>query len=306
MKDLKKACQRVFDRVSKEKIRGELASYIPPLKKVDRNYFAVSLITVEGEEFHFGDYQERFSIQSISKLFVLAKLMSFVKDKSLWKRVGREPSGMAFNSLVQLEMEKGIPRNPFINSGALVTTDMLLTNLGKERALQNILDFIFASSGKHVRVNKEIAKAEQQTGFRNLSMAYLMKSFCNIESEVSDLFELYCNHCAISMSTQDLARASLIFANGGKNLKGDAILLPRQVKRINSILQTCGAYDDAGEIAYRVGLPVKSGVGGGVLAIFPRRFAVTVWSPPLNEHGTSVKGMKFLELLTTELGESVF
>ncbi|MDD2383816.1 MAG: glutaminase [Sulfurospirillaceae bacterium] len=284
---------------------GRVASYIPELARVEPNIFAMSVMCIDGRSFHVGAYEKRFSIQSISKLFTLTMAMRLV-DEALWKRIGKEPSGSAFNSLVQLEYENGIPRNPFINAGALVITDVILSQL--QDAQQSVLEFIRTLANKDdINFDFSVAKSEAQTGFRNHAMANFLKSFNNLNHDPARVLNAYFHHCSIAMNTQELAKAGLFLAHKGIQPWIDMpILSARQTKRINALMLTCGTYDSVGDFAYRVGLPAKSGVGGGILATLPGKFSVCVWSPRLNDKGNSYAGTKALELFTTKTKLSIF
>ncbi len=285
--------------------KGKVADYIPALAKAPPDKFGIAIETVRGEQYGLGDAAERFSIQSISKVFTLA--MAFrLEGENLWKRVGLEPSGNPFNSLVQLEYERGIPRNPFINAGALVVTDVLLEHYGQPQAA--ILEFIHKLAGQEdIQYDPEVARSERETGYTNAALVNFMKSHGNIRHSVEAVLDVYFHQCSISMSCRELARAFLLFANHGAiPATGERILTKSQAKRLNAIMLTCGFYDEAGEFAFAVGLPGKSGVGGGIVAIIPGELAIAVWSPALNEHGNSVAGIKALELFTTVTGMSIF
>ncbi len=283
---------------------GTVASYIPELAHIDPSKFGIHLATITGEDYSIGDASERFSIQSISKILSLALAFSFVGEK-MWERVGVEPSGDPFNSLGQLEHEKGIPRNPLINSGAIVIADMLLTRLKNPK--KDFLEFVRELAGNQsIDFNLRVAESEKSVGYRNAALANLLKSFHNIENPIDDVLDFYFHQCSIEMSCRELAHAFLFFANEGKMLNGKKILNQSQIKRLSALMQTCGFYDEAGEFTYKVGLPGKSGVGGGIVAIHPKKYSVSTWSPRLNGKGNSVKGMKALELLTTKTGMSIF
>ncbi len=284
---------------------GKVADYIAPLANISPSKYAISICTIDGQKINIGDYTEPFSIQSISKVFTLSMLAPLVGEE-IWECVGKEPSGNAFNSLVQLEYEKGIPRNPFINAGALVITDKLADKFPNLDA--SLLQYVRELAGEeNIHFNTEVANDEYITGERNKALAHLMKSFGNFRGKVSKVFRHYCNHCSIEMSTQQLAQAFTFLANRGVNpLNGKTVIGPRDAKRINSIMLTCGFYDESGDFAYRVGLPGKSGVGGGIVAIIPGKLAIAVWSPELNVHGNSCRGISTLADFTTELGISVF
>jgi len=238
-------------------------------------------------------------------LFVLSMVFGKI-GKALWSRVGVEPSGNSFNSLVQLESEKGIPRNPFINAGALVTTDCLVA--ANDEPLESILEFIREkANNQNINYDACVASSEKETGHRNAALINFMKSFGNIENNVEKVLDVYFHQCSIKMSCEDLARASLFLANSGVDpVSQKRILTSSQTKRVNAIMQTCGLYNDSGEFSFRVGLPGKSGVGGGIVAIIPNLLSICIWSPCLNDHGNSLMGMKALELFTTKTGISIF
>jgi glutaminase len=224
---------------------------------------------------------------------------------SIWQRLGREPSGNAFNSLVQLEYEHGIPRNPFINAGALVITDIILDNGLSGR--QGVLDFIrLLAVNPEINFDLDVARSEARTGFRNAALANFLKSFKNLNNMPEDVLDAYFHHCSITMSCVDIARSGLYLANGGITADNNLIISNSQTKYINSLMLTCGTYDAVGDFAYRVGLPGKSGVGGGILAVMPGHFSLCVWSPGLNENGNSYVGTRALELFTTMSGISIF
>ena len=284
---------------------GVVASYIPELAKISPNKFGIHFYKLGGNNFGIGNNQEKFSIQSISK--VLSLCLAFtIEGDNLWKRVGVEPSGNSFNSLFQLEYEKGIPRNPFINAGAIVICDILVSRL--ENPKNEFLKFIRKiAENDQINSNSQVVKSEKRTGFRNAALINLMKSFGNIENDSDEVLDLYYFICSIEMTCQELAKTFLLFANNGiiPSTK-EKIISKSYSKRINAIMQTCGFYDEAGEFSFKVGLPGKSGVGGGIVAIHPKNFSVAVWSPKLNKKGNSVKGIKALELLTTKSELSIF
>ena len=284
---------------------GKQADYIPELAKVNPDQFGMSIHTIYGEAASIEQADTRFSIQSISKVFTLAMCLS-IKGDDLWKRVGKEPSGTAFNSLVQLEVEKGVPRNPFINAGALVMADILLSHFDDPEA--EFLGFVRAVAGNNtIDYNRDVAISERENGYLNAAIVNLLKYHGTIENDIEEVLHFYFMMCSIEMSCRELSLAFLAFANHRRKFDYAGITLTAsQVKRINAIMQTCGFYDEAGEFAYLVGLPGKSGVGGGIVAIYPLQYSVAVWSPRLNPKGNSVMGIKALELLTTETKESIF
>lgn len=284
--------------------KGKQADYIPALAKVDPDQFGMCLKTIAGDEYPFMQADTRFSIQSIAKVFALAMGLS-LKGESLWGKVGKEPSGTAFNSLVQLEIEKGKPRNPFINAGAIVVADILLTEL--DDAEGEFLRFVRAlSENDSVDYNMEVALSERQTGYLNAAIANLLKYHGTIENDIEQVLMFYFKMCSVEMSCRELANAFLAFTNHVPFDFAGYRLSQSRIKRLNAVMQTCGFYDEAGEFSYLVGLPGKSGVGGGIVAVYPMRYSVAVWSPRLNSRGNSVMGMKALELLTTATQESIF
>ena len=286
--------------------QGNIADYIPELKKVNPNQFSMCLSFVNDQaQYSTGNADQAFSIQSISKVFTLMLAVSIIGEK-VYQRVGIEPSGDPFNSLVQLEHEQGFPRNPLINAGAIVVSDILISSLENPKA--QLLEFVHRlSNNQLLNYDASVAESEKKTGYRNYAMANFLKSFDRIENSVDDVLDLYFHQCALSMTCSDLSTAFLLLANHGV-LKhtGEKILTCSQSKRINSIMQTCGFYDQAGEFTFRVGLPGKSGVGGGIAAIKPDDFSIAVWSPELNKYGNSVLGMNALERFTTATGKSIF
>lgn len=305
MTDYNRILDDILHTVNSVDTPGKVASYIPELAKIDPYKFGVALQFVNGETYSAGDYDERFSIQSISKVFTLSMAIQCIGDK-VWDRVDVEPSGDPFNSLVQLEYEQGIPRNPFINSGAIVICDILLSEL--ENPKEDYLKFIHELQGSDkIGYNDEVYKSEESKGYRNVAMANFMKSFGNIHNDPEEVLDFYFYTCSIEMSCVELAWCFQLFAQHGKcAADGSLFLDPNQIKRINALMLTCGFYDESGEFAFRVGLPGKSGVGGGIAAVYPNDFSIVVWSPKLNENGNSAKGMHALELFTTRTGFSIF
>lgn len=305
--DLQGIADDIAEDMRGRKFRGTVASYIPELAKADPDLFGLAIADVGGEVFAAGDSDVPFSIQSISKVFTLTQALGKVGDR-LWERVGREPSGSPFNSIVQLEAEHGIPRNPFINAGAIAVTDAILSGHAPREALGEILRFVrFLADDPTVYIDEAVAASEQRTRFRNSALANYMKAFGVLENEVEHTLGVYFHHCAIAMSCRQLAAAGRFLAYGGRNpATGHSVIRPDRARRINAVMLTCGHYDGSGEFAFRVGLPGKSGVGGGILAIVPGRASVAVWSPGLDSAGNSHLGRIALEILTKRMGWSVF
>ena len=303
--DYQQLLENIYQEILPYAKEGKQADYIPELAKVNPDQFGMFLHSIYGETASIGSADTRFSIQSISKVFALAICLS-IKGDELWRRVGREPSGTAFNSLIQLEIEKGLPRNPFVNAGAIVMADILLSHF--ENPEREFLNFVREVSGEPtIDYNREVAESEREFGYLNAAIANLLKYHGTIENDIESVLHFYFLMCSVEMSCRELSLAFLAFANHRRKFDYAGIsLTASQVKRINAIMQTCGFYDEAGEFAYFVGLPGKSGVGGGIVAIHPLQYSVAVWSPRLNSKGNSVMGMKALELLTTETKESIF
>ncbi|WP_027375855.1 glutaminase [Kaistella palustris] len=304
-KDYSQIISRVYADILTRENCGKVPDYIPELACIGENKFGVSFTDLSGFSYGAGDCSEKFSVQSISKVFAL----SFVYEKlgeELWQRVDVEPSGTAFNSLVQLEADHGIPRNPFINAGALVICDILLEICKDPK--QEMLAFICAVAGEDsVFFNEKVAASEMQNSYRNAAMTNYMKSFGNIKSQPDAVIDLYCHLCSIELSCRQLSKSFLYLANGGRIPGSEThVISISKAKRINAILLTCGFYDESGEFSFLVGLPGKSGVGGGIIALYPEHYCIAVWSPKLNEKGNSYRGMKFLEEFTTQTAESIF
>jgi len=287
--------------------RGRVADYIPALARVDPRQFGIAIVTRDGAVACAGESETPFSIQSISKVFTLTLALNRLGGR-LWRRVGREPSGSPFNSIVQLERENGVPRNPLINAGALVVTDAVLAGGDPAGTIAAITEFMRArADDAAVSIDAEVADSEASTGFRNASLANFLRGFDNLESTVTDVLDVYCHQCAISMNCRQLARAALFLAHDGVDpLTHAKVTTPLRARRINALMMTCGHYDASGDFAFRVGLPGKSGVGGGILAIAPRHGAVAVWSPGLNASGNSLVGVLALQRLAALTGWSVF
>lgn len=305
MIDYQSTIEEIHLYLNKRKNYGEVASYIPELAIIDAEKFGVCLTTVEGQSFHTGDWQDQFSIQSIVKVLLLS--MAYTKlGGRLWQRVGVEPSGTPFNSLGTLEHDEGIPRNPFSNAGAIVVCDVLIDLYEDPR--QAMLEMMRSVSGDEtIAFDPVIAASEKTQGYRNVAMVNLLKSLGNIHNDVQQVLDLYFDCCSIAVNCAQLSQVFLLFANNGQTIDAEFSLLnSSQTKRMNAIMLTCGFYDEAGDFAYKVGLPGKSGVGGGIVAVLPGEFSVAVWSPRLNEKGNSYRGLKFLERFTTETGRSIF
>ncbi|CAM1362076.1 glutaminase [Tenacibaculum xiamenense] len=297
--------QDIYNQVKEAQDNGKVASYIPELLNVNPESFGIYFSANNQVRYGIGDCGYKFSIQSVSKVFSLSLAYS-LKGEDIWNRLGVEPSGTSYNSLIQLETDHGIPRNPFINAGAIVITDILISCLPNYR--HDFLEFVRKLSGvKSINYSAKIAVSEKAVGYRNIALCNFIKSFGNIENNPEEVLDFYFDICSLEMSCEELSNSFLFLANQGLNPhSNEQVLTKSQSKRINALMQTCGFYDESGEFAFKVGLPGKSGVGGGIVAVHPGEYVISVWSPKLNEKGNSFKGMQFLEKFTTESRLSIF
>jgi glutaminase len=297
----------IWRELSGRRDRGILPDYIAPLANVDPKKFGIAVASNDGNVTTAGDADEVFSLQSISKVFSLTLALGKVGD-SLWERVGREPSGNRFNSIVQLEFENGVPRNPFINAGAIVVCDVLLAGHQPREAIGETLRFVrFLAGDRDIAIDPLIASAEKATGHRNAALAHFMMSCGNLTHPPDLALGVYFHHCAMAMSCRQLALAGRYLAHDGRNpFTGHSVISTGRARRVNALMLTCGHYDESGDFAFRVGIPGKSGVGGGILAIVPGIASIAVWSPGLNEYGNSKLGSVALQMLTEKMNWSVF
>lgn len=304
MQDFQQIINSIHQDLMEEIDRGLVANYIPELSHINPNHFGIHLKLISGENFSVGDSLVSFSIQSISKVFALSKAFQ-LNGNELWQRMDVEPSGDPFNQLSLLELENGIPRNPFINSGAIVIADILVSQLNNPK--EDFLNYVRElANDQSITYNLAVAASEKKTGFNNYAAANLLKSFGNLNNTVEEVLDFYFHQCAIEMNCKQLTNAFFMFANHGKCVQNKQQLNSRQIKRINAIMLTCGFYDEAGEFAFEVGLPGKSGVGGGIIALLPNKFVIATWSPGLNTKGNSKIGMQALEAFTTKTKLSIF
>lgn len=304
MIDFQNVLDEIHANLKNEVNRGLVASYIPELSNIDAQQFGIHLKHIDGRSFSTGDWNKGFSIQSISKVLTLAMALPLYSE-AIWKRVDVEPSGNPFNHMSLLEMENGIPRNPLINAGALVVADVLVSHLKnpKEEFLRYVRDL---ADDQSINYNYKVAESERLTGYNNYAAANLLKAYHNLENNVEDVLDFYFHQCSLEMNCEQLSNAFFMFANQGICSQGKQYLSPSRTKRINAIMLTCGFYDEAGEFAFEVGLPGKSGVGGGIVALLPNHFTITVWSPGLNPKGNSLLAMQALEQFTTKSKLSIF
>lgn len=305
--DIQAGLQTVLEAIAQDMRaatdRGRVADYIPELAGVDPAQFGIALAMADGRVLVAGDADVAFSIQSVSKVFSLAMGLGRLGDQ-LWARVGREPSGLAFNSILQLDHEGGIPRNPFINAGAIVVTDAILASHAPREVLGEYLRFLRLAAGDDdIHINEAVARSETETGHRNFALAHELRGHGNLHNPPDLVLGTYFHQCAVEMSVRQLALAGR-FLTGAPG--APRLLHPLRVRRINALMMTCGHYDGSGEFAFRVGVPGKSGVGGGILAVVPGRASIAVWSPGLNAQGNSHLGTLAMERLVTATGWSVF
>ncbi len=305
--DLQSIVDDIYRELTPRLGEGKVADYIPQLARVNPEQFGMAIVTVDGDVHMAGDAQLPFSIQSISKVFTLTLALG-KHGENIWKRVGREPSGSAFNSIVQLEHEHGIPRNPFINAGAIAITDLVLAGHTPREAIGEIVRFVrYLADEEDILIDQDVAKSEAATGYRNFALANFMRSFGKLDHPVEHVLGVYFHQCALAMSCVQLAHAGLFLAASGSNpLTKHSVVSKQRARRINALMLTCGHYDGSGDFAYRVGLPGKSGVGGGILCVAPGKASVAVWSPGLNHNGNSLLGSLALEMLASRTGWSVF
>jgi glutaminase len=308
--DLDQVLRDVAEVARPEAAEGKVGDYIEAIAELDREAFGLALVEMDGTEHVIGDVDEPFAIQSISKVFSLVVAMQKADAaegvaRGLWERVGVEPSGDPFNSLVQLEHERGKPRNPMINAGALIVDDVLLDHCDDPAG--DITRLLRQLAGEDIGLDEVVMTQEGRSGHRNRSMAFLMSSFGNLTSSVDEVLDVYVRHCAIVMTARQLARAARFLANDGVDpATGERVLSAGLARRVAAIMLTCGTYDSAGQFAFDVGIPCKSGVAGGIMALVPGKGAACVWSPPLDPSGNSRAGRVALHELAERLHLSLF
>jgi glutaminase len=284
---------------------GKVADYIPELALADPNWFAISVVTADGQVYEVGDHQQLFTIQSVSKPFVFGMALEEHGRDAVLKKVGVEPTGEAFNSIV-LDEDSNRPFNPLVNAGAIATADLIQ---GKDFAdrIKRLLTMFGRYIGRDVHIDNAIFLSERTTGHRNRAISHLMLNFGMVSDKIPDSLELYFQQCSILVNAHDLAVMGATLANAGVNpITKQRALERKYVKDVLSIMLTCGMYDYAGEWAYRVGLPAKSGVGGGICAVVPGRCGIGIFSPLLDARGNSVRGIKVCEELSERFGLHTF
>jgi glutaminase len=289
---------------------GKNADYIPALAKVDSKIFGIALVTTDGKVYTAGDLKSEVSIQSISKVFTLAKVIEEQGPEHIEKTVGVDATGMRFNSIVSVEFSQkalgGPEMNSLVNPGAIATTAMLK---GATRAdiWKNLLGFYSAFAGRSLSVNQEVFKSESETNQRNQAIGQLMLAYGYIKANPAQATDIYTEQCSVSVNAQDLANMAATLANGGKNpVSGKVVVSPGTVQHTLAVMATAGLYDDSGKWLYHTGLPAKSGVGGGIIAVAPGKFGIAVISPPLDEAGNSVRAQKAIADIVTRLGANPY
>ena len=307
MPDIANILKAIASEAANAPDRGIVANYIPELAIQDANQFGIAVAGNDGRMHLAGNADAAFSIQSVSKVFTLTLALGNYGD-NIWKRVGREPSGSAFNSIVLLEHERGRPRNPFINAGAIAVTDMVCAGHAPRETIAEILRFVrFLADDDSITVDQAVARSEARTGHKNFALAHYLKAHGNLENSVDCALGVYFHHCAIAMNCRQLALAGRYLANGGIHPNtGHQVISAERARRVNALMLTCGHYDGSGEFAFRVGIPAKSGVGGGILGIVPGQASIAVWSPGLDGNGNSKLGTWAMEKLAEKMDWSVF
>ena len=286
---------------------GAVADYIPELARVDANKVAISTIE-DGNIYSVGDSKVRFSIQSIIKVILYALAMENYKVSELKKYVGVRPSAKPFNSVIELELsEKKIPVNPFINAGAIIIV-AILYNVYREKTFDVILEKASEFLGEEVDYSREIAQSEKESSFTNRTLIYLMlaKGILPSDTKVEEVLDTYFKACSILVNTENLAHMSYVISNDGVDLEGKEVITPNEARVLRSLMATCGTYDYSGDFAIRVGLPAKSGVGGGIVTASKNKTGLAVYAPRLDTHGNSYSGVRMLEYLSEELDLSIY
>lgn len=284
---------------------GRIADYIPELAKADPNSFAISIVTIDGEVYEVGDHHTEFTIQSLSKPFTHGLALEDRGREYVMQRVGVEPSGDSFDSIIRLDANNR-PHNPMVNAGAIAVTSMILGD-NHEHRLQRMLDMLGKAIGRRPEVDQAVFESERTTGHRNRAMAHLMLNFGLIDRNVENVLNLYFKQCSVLVTARNMATMASTLANGGINPQTSQRAVPSEyIRDVLTVMHTCGMYNYAGEWAYTVGLPAKSGVCGGIIAVVPGQFGICVYSPPVDERGNSARGIRVFEDLSRNSGMHVF
>jgi glutaminase len=302
---LENLLSELYDKY-KSLMHGRLANYIPELAKADPNWFGICVVTVDGQVYEVGDYEQLFTIQSISKAFVYGLALEEHGRDYVLTKVGVEPTGDAFNSIIQLEESSKRPYNPMVNAGAIATTSLIKGSSPSER-LNCLLSMFERYVGHNLFIDMPVFLSERTTGHRNRAMAHLMLNFGMIDEKIDEALDLYFQQCSVMVNCRDLATMAATLANCGINpITQQRAVEARYIRDILTVMYTCGMYNVAGQWAYKVGLPAKSGVSGGIIVVVPQKMGIAVFSPPLDSHGSSVRGMRVCEDLSERIGLHMF
>ena len=287
---------------------GQVASYIPELKKANPEDLGICIIDKNNNIYYEGDYKKKFTIQSVSKTIILAMALMDNDWPYVFSKVGMEPSGDPFNSIMKLETDDTKkPCNPMINAGAIVTTSLIKGSTLKEKEERMLAFFRKIAKNDNIKINKAVYESEKLTGDRNRAMAYLLKNDGVIDGDVDEILDLYFKQCSLEVDCIDLARIGLIFANYGIDIEtGERVISESVSRMVKTFMVTCGMYDASGEFAIKVGIPAKSGVGGGIMASVPKKMGIGIYGPSLDKKGNSIAGIKVLEDLSRQLELSIF
>jgi len=294
---------------------GKNADYIPQLAKVDPTYWGLAVVTVEGAVYEIGNAREEFSIQSVSKPFTAARVIDSAGAETVHERIGVNATGQPFNSILAIALGKNMPAdkdhvrpagNPLVNAGAITTVDLLRPAAGMDK-WATILGNLEAFAGRRLKVDEEVFRSESETNLNNRAIVNMLKNFEVIKGDPMQALDMYTRQCSVSVNARDLAVMGATLANGGRNpLTGAQVVAPATSAKVLSLLTTAGLYETTGEWMYRVGVPAKSGVGGGIVAIVPGRFGIATFSPPLDPAGNSVRGQRAIEAIVNRLGANLF
>ncbi|WP_461615651.1 glutaminase A [Clostridium sp. Marseille-QA1073] len=287
--------------------KGTVASYIPELAKANSNVLGICVTTLDGKEYYSGDYETKFTIQSISKVITLMLAILNNGIEYVFSKVGMEPTELSFNSITNLETSpQRKPLNPMINAGAIATSS-LISGKNSEEKFNNILSFTRKiCENNFIDINNEVYESEKATGDRNRALAYYMKSNGIIEGDVDEILDVYFKACSMEVTCKDIARIGAMLANEGVLMNQERVISREACRIIKTIMVTCGMYDESGNFAVHIGIPAKSGVGGGIMAAVPRRMGIGVVGPSLDPKGNSIGGIRVLENLSRELDLSIF
>ncbi|KXZ39285.1 L-glutaminase [Alkalithermobacter thermoalcaliphilus JW-YL-7 = DSM 7308] len=300
--------EKIIQENRKYTEKGNLATYIPELTKANKNDLAICVIDIENNVYKAGDYEKKFTIQSVSKPITLALALIDNGKENVFAKVGMEPSGDPFNSIMKLETVKpSIPYNPMINAGAIVITSMIKGKDNDEK-LERMLNFFRSlSCNPTLNINEDVYNSEKRTGDRNRAIAYLLKSEGIIDGDVEEILDLYFKQCSIEVTVEDLARMGANLATYGFDMLHRQRIIPEDIARtVKTFMVTCGMYDASGEFAINVGIPSKSGVGGGIMSSVPKKMGIGVFGPALDKKGNSIAGIRVLKDISKQLSLSIF